>query len=163
MRSDILNYNAPIIFENGYYIYSNNDYSIFGRPIKELDLLKDIQSVLVENFDTINNENIQHLILELARITKIKVPKKCAPEGYGIYEKRAPGSTIEVNLFEEKLRYYLSEKDSKTTKIKYYSFPISIFKKPRLIVDEELKKELFNWNFIFESFESVKIRSYKCT
>lgn len=154
MRSDILNYNAPIIFENGYYIYSNNDYSIFGRPIKELDLLKDIQSVLVENFDTINNENIQHLIIELAKITKIKVPKKCAPEGYGIFECRAPESTIKVNIFVEKLENYLRKNWSKQFKREKQSKFLSLFqKKP--------DNELLTWEHIFKSFEVVEYRIYK--
>jgi len=154
MRSDILNYNAPIIFENGYYIYSNNDYSIFGRPIKELDLLKDIQSVLVENFDTINNENIQHLIIELAKITNIKVPKKCAPEGYGIFECRAPGSTIKVNIFVEKLENYLRKNWSKQFKREKQGKLLSLFRK-------KPDNELLTWEHIFKSFEDVEYRIYK--
>ncbi|MDP3314393.1 hypothetical protein [Lutibacter sp.] len=159
MRSDILDFNAPIVFENGYYKYSNNDYSIFDRPIQEMDLLKDVQSVLVENFDTINNENIQHLIVELAKITKIKVPKKCVPEGYGIYESVEPGAIREINLYEEKLRKYINDKYRRTNKIKRYYWPFSLFKKPKLIVNKKMEKEKFNWGILLESLNKDEYKT----
>lgn len=47
LRSDALGFNSPIVVNQGVYSYSESGYSIFGRPIQELELLKDIQSLLV--------------------------------------------------------------------------------------------------------------------
>ena len=55
LRSDALGFNSPIVVNQGVYSYSESGYSIFGRPIQELELLKDIQSLLVSEFDSISN------------------------------------------------------------------------------------------------------------
>ncbi len=47
MRSEILGFNAPIIFESGKYVYTDADYSIFSTPINEIQLLKDILKMLL--------------------------------------------------------------------------------------------------------------------
>lgn len=159
MRSDILNYNAPIIFENGFYKYSDFNYSIFDRPIKEIELLKDIQQVLVENFENINTNNIKYLLVELAKITQQKIPQKCAPDGYGIYECVESGAIREINLYEEKLSKYINDKYRRTNKIKRYYWPFSLFKKPKLIVNKKMEKEKFNWGILLESLNKDEYKT----
>ena len=151
MRSNILNYNAPILFENGSYKYSDLNYSIFDRPIKEIELLKNIQQVLVENFENINTDNIKYLLVELAQITQQKIPRKCAPDDYMIYESKMTNAGGEINIYSIKLNKYLSNKYRRTNKIKRYYWPFSLFKKPKLIVNKEMEKEKFNWGILLES------------
>ena len=57
LRSDILGFNAPIQCENGIYSYSEPNFSIYGRPIKEKELLLEIQDLLVEKFDFLIHTN----------------------------------------------------------------------------------------------------------
>ena len=98
LRSDILGFNAPIRCENGIYSYSDCNFTIYGRPIKEKELLIDIQELLVEQFDILKseNKNLNELLLCLSKITKVKIPIKCYPSSSGshIFEKR-----IEFTLF----------------------------------------------------------------
>jgi hypothetical protein len=79
LRSDALGFNAPIVVKNGVYSYEVSDFSIFSRPVKEMELLIEIQTLLVEEFDNIQNPNLPHLILALTELTKEKVPIKCVP------------------------------------------------------------------------------------
>jgi len=78
LRSDILGFNAPIVIEDGIYSYEDINYTIFGRPIKELDLLIEIQKLIVENANYLENKNnnVQNLLSELSKITDISVPVK---------------------------------------------------------------------------------------
>lgn len=78
LRSDILGFNAPIKIEKGVYIYEDIDFTIFGRPIKELDLLIEIQELIEENFNYLvnRNNNVRNLLTELSKITDIKLPEK---------------------------------------------------------------------------------------
>jgi hypothetical protein len=78
LRSDILGFNAPIVIEDGIYSYEDKNYTIFGRPIKELDLLIEIQKLIVENVNYLENKNnnVQNLLYELSKITDISVPVK---------------------------------------------------------------------------------------
>ena len=57
LRSDILGFNVSIQFENGIYSYSEPNFSIYGRPIKEKELLLEIQDLLVEKFDFLIHTN----------------------------------------------------------------------------------------------------------
>lgn len=85
LRSDILGFNAPIIIKEGVYIYEDIDFTIFGRPIKELDLLIEIQELIEENFNYLENRNnnVRNLLTELSKITDIKLPEKGNSSGSG--------------------------------------------------------------------------------
>lgn len=109
LRSDALGFNAPIVVKDGVYSYSNPDYSIFGKPIKELELLTDLQTLLVEEFDSIQNKNLPYLLVELAKITGKKIPKKCAPEDQIIFEKRTTFSPSEINVYKRDLESFIRE------------------------------------------------------
>jgi hypothetical protein len=78
LRSDILGFNAPITIEDGIYSYDDINFTIFGRPIKELDLLIEVQKLIVENFNYFDNRNnhVNNILVELSKITNIKVPQK---------------------------------------------------------------------------------------
>jgi len=69
MRSEILDFNAPIVFEDGKYFYSENDYSIFNIPIKQLELLKDVFFTIKDNVE--NNRKTKQLEELLVKISPI--------------------------------------------------------------------------------------------
>lgn len=132
MRSDILGFNAPIIIENGIYKYSDSNYSIFEKQFSDLELLKDIQDLLVDEFDNIENKNLPFLLKALSSITKIEVPNKYLPPEYkpsppGIYESKMP------NPYRDEVYMYLRHLNSKKKRF---------FKKKSHFI--------FKWKFIVE-------------
>ena len=78
LRSDILGFNAPIVIEDGIYSYDDINFTIFGRSIKELDLLIEIQKLIVENFDYFDNKNnhVHNILVELSKITDVELPEQ---------------------------------------------------------------------------------------
>ncbi|WP_278034983.1 hypothetical protein [Flavobacterium nitratireducens] len=141
LRSDALGFNSPIVINQGVYSYSDPSYSIFGRPIHELDLLKDIQSLLVSEFETISNKNLPFLLVQLAEITKQKIPKKCAPEGYGILESKKEGAKVVINHYKNKMESFVW---SLWKVNKPYGWFKKLYKKPK-------ENIYFKWEYIFEA------------
>jgi hypothetical protein len=78
LRSDILGFNAPIIIEDGIYSYDDINFTIFGRPIKELELLKEVQELIVKNFNYFDNKEdyVYNILVELSKITDVELPQK---------------------------------------------------------------------------------------
>ena len=78
LRSDILGFNAPIVIEDGIYSYDDINFTIFGRPIKELELLKEIQELIVKNFNYFDNKEDYafNILVELSKITNVELPQK---------------------------------------------------------------------------------------
>jgi len=64
MRSNMLGFNAPIEFENGKYVYTEKEFSIFKIPLTELSLLKDVFSILSQ--EKINSPNIDKLLSQIS-------------------------------------------------------------------------------------------------
>ena len=141
LRSNALGFNAPIIINQGVYSYSESEYSLFGRPIKELELLKDIQSLLVAEFDAIENKNLPFLLVQLAQITAQKIPKNCAPEGYGIFESKKLGSKVVVNHFKSNMESYVYSLWKNNKSYRWFEKP---FKKPKEHI-------YFKWEYVFEA------------
>jgi hypothetical protein len=75
MRSDILGFNAPIVFEGGYYTYSDPGYSIFNVSITEMNLLKEVFSVILEVKDKNNGSAFLDVLAKLSDITGLDLPK----------------------------------------------------------------------------------------
>ena len=67
MRSDIFGFNAPIVFEDGCYRYSDPEYTIFSITIHQKSLLEDILSVLSEltDDDRYNSSRLHFLIRDI--------------------------------------------------------------------------------------------------
>lgn len=143
LRSDILGFGAPIIVENGIYTYSNPDFTIFGRPILEMDLLKDIQDLLVENFDNIDSPKLRIALMGLAKITSQKIPKKCAPKDLGTYSKKL--KMDENDIFGKNLDSFIYKSNQPSKTRKYYFFKV-----------KEVPQELLIWKFIFEVINPLR-------
>lgn len=141
LRSDALGFNAPIIVNNGVYSYESANFSIFGRAINELELLKEIQSALVAEFDSIQNPNLPFLLVQLAEITKQKIPKKCTPEGYGVFESKKSGSIIVINHYKNNMESFV--RSSWETNRPYGWFK-QLYKKPKDHV-------YFKWEYVLDA------------
>jgi hypothetical protein len=144
LRSDILGFGAPIVVENGIYTYSNPDYTIFGRPILEMDLLKDIQDLLVENFDSIDSPKLRIVLMGLAKITSQKLPNNFAPEDYGIFSTKL--KMDENDIFGKNLDSFIYKSNQPSKTRKYYFFKV-----------KEVPQELLIWKFIFEVINPVNL------
>ena len=141
LRSDALGFNAPIVVSNGVYSYENTSFSIFGRAINELELLKEIQSALVAEFDSIQNPNLPFLLVQLAEITKQKIPKKCAPEGYGILESKKSGSITIINHYKNNMESFVR---SLWKTNKPYGWFKKLYKKPKQHI-------YFKWEYVLDA------------
>ncbi len=155
LRSNILGFNAPIVFEDGAYHYSEKDFSIFNTPIYQKKLLLDIQNILVDNLKLLDNKKLPYLLLELSKITGENVSKtlfddkKLNPENKpskdsSIFEKRMPNKYLKERfIYKNKLKNYALHNQNK-----YRSKLIpNLFK-------SLIKKELFSWELIFEGFSN---------
>lgn len=69
MRSSMLGFNAPIVFENGSYKYSDEEFSIFSTPISEINLLKEISEVLMQERNNLSNPEVDTLLEKIVSIT----------------------------------------------------------------------------------------------
>ena len=138
LRSDILGFNAPIVFEDGAYRYSKKEFSIFKTPIYQKDLLIEIQNLLVENMDLLDNKKLPYLLLELSKITNNPIAENILNTPHltksstqqSIFEKKLPNK---YSNFQTKLNQYALKKNKKSIH--------NLFK----------RNELFRWELIFES------------
>ena len=146
LRSDILGFNAPIQCKNGIYSYCESNFSIYGRPINEKELLLEIQDLLVENFELLKteNKNLNELLLCLSKITNVKIPIKCYPSSSNndIFQKKIDGNINNKVQFKVKLNEYIQKLNS----------PAQDFFLGKLFSNKET--ELFNWRFILEILSS---------
>jgi hypothetical protein len=69
MRSEMLGFNAPIVCEGGFYSYSDSNYSIFSVSIRDLDLLKQVMLILIENRARLRDNGVDEIIRELRMLT----------------------------------------------------------------------------------------------
>ena len=147
LRSDILGFNAPIQCINGIYSYSEPNFSIYGRPINEKELLIEIQDLLVENFELLkrDNKNLNDLLFCLSKITNVKIPIKCCPSSSGntIFPKKIDGYIKNKIDFKIELNGYVQKLNS----------PIQERFLGKFFSNKEA--ELFNWRFILEVLNST--------
>lgn len=70
LRSSILGFEAPIVFNNGHYEYLDKEYSIFSTPINEISLLKEILNLLIDEKENIEDPSVNTLIDKISIILK---------------------------------------------------------------------------------------------
>ena len=80
MRGDSLGFNAPIVVKHGVYNYSEDDFSIFNSSINDMDLLKKVMLILLEEKDNISNPDLDSILHTLSNKTGITLPKKDVDE-----------------------------------------------------------------------------------
>ena len=76
LRSNILGFNAPIEFDEGKYIYTDKDYSIFQTPLTEELLLKNIFKILLKERKNFADIEVDKLIEKISIVIGKKIPSK---------------------------------------------------------------------------------------
>jgi hypothetical protein len=74
MRGSSLDFNAPIVVKNGIYRYSDENYSIFKTSIDDMELLKKVMLLLLEESKNINNPELINILSDLSEKTGIEIP-----------------------------------------------------------------------------------------
>ena len=69
MRSEMLGFEAPIVFEDGKYFYSDPDYSIFNATIEEKELLKEVLQILLKEREKLGGSEVDSLLKRLSDVT----------------------------------------------------------------------------------------------
>ena len=82
MRSEILEFNAPIICEDGYYRYSNPNYSIFNVSLSEIGVIRELVDILLKHRNSITHPTFPNVLETLGRLAGIEIPpaQSTAPE-----------------------------------------------------------------------------------
>lgn len=80
MRSDILDFNAPIVFQDGRYFYDDPNFSIYELQIDKSEIIKQVIEVLLENREQLKKPSIDLVLLELANMANVELPKKLRDE-----------------------------------------------------------------------------------
>lgn len=74
MRGDSLGFNAPITVSNGVYSYSDEHFSIFNSSIDDMDLLKKVLLMLLEEKSNISNPKLDSILYALSIKTGVTLP-----------------------------------------------------------------------------------------
>ena len=74
MKSEMLGFNAPIVVSDGKYYYLDEDYSIFSTPLTEIELLKDILKLLLEERNNIADTEVDSLLIRISTIVGKPIP-----------------------------------------------------------------------------------------
>jgi len=103
LKSDILGFNAPIVFEDGRYFYSDPDFSIFSIPLTEKDLLKEVLSMLLEERKNKVDEELDKMMVRIANTIGEAVPEELMikPKKQKVIRKAKPAKPIEKSIVEE--------------------------------------------------------------
>lgn len=132
LKSDILGFNAPIVFEDGRYFYSEPDYTIFTTPLTEKELLKDILQVLFEERKKHPDKEIDRLLERIMNIigeemgiassnsfmvSEEKVEEKPKQKSQGLKSKQHLKSNEITILHKNRYRSFI-EKDASESLVK---------------------------------------------
>ncbi len=148
MRSDALNFNAPIVVKDGVYRYSDDQYSIFNTSISEMALLKEIIKLLIEEKDHIKSTELDGILTELSVITGIKIDAKV--------------DTIQMEETLPDVNKYNIRSDYNYNKLKLDLEDFPVIKqmersRSRPFSEEKLtRKSIYLWEKVFEVIEYYK-------
>jgi len=105
MRSEMLGFNAPIVCKDGLYSYSDPNYSVFSVSIRDLDLLKQVTMILLENRSRLSTGLVDDVIRDLRNIIEQEERVKHLSKHYmeSGSEKYAPdeAEVLAINIFED--------------------------------------------------------------
>ena len=141
MRSDMLGFNAPIEFKNGFYLYSDPDYSIFNIFINEMTLLKKVFAILLGIKDKDNEDTYLDVVSELSNITGMDLPddlkqKIIAESSKPVKVRIRPAKDVVENI---------------PTEINQISYFYPPEKQVQFMIQNEKEAELkFDWRKVFD-------------
>jgi|SRR5690625_467512 len=143
MRSDMLEFNAPIKCEDGIYFYDDKDYNLFEQNIHNTDLLIEIQDFLVDVFDSLPETKTFSLLQSLAAITGKDIPKDLDP-----FYREVSEDTEEVFPAPQESK---SDPEIRFQRVAPRSLQKRTFEDSLDYQDEPQTKEaLYNWKSILE-------------
>jgi hypothetical protein len=68
MRSELLGFSAPIVCRDGFYSYSDPNYSIFGVSIRDMTLMKEVMQILLDNRMRLIENGVDAVIRKLGML-----------------------------------------------------------------------------------------------
>ncbi len=95
MKSEMLGFNAPIEVIDGKYYYVDENYSIFSTPLTEVELLKDILKLLLEERNNIADTEVDNLLLRISSIVGEPIPSQLeSPKNKILHEVKKEDPSI---------------------------------------------------------------------
>jgi hypothetical protein len=106
MRSEILGFNAPIVFKDGYYYYDPSDYTIFKTSLKDFKVLETVLKMLIEERKNIKDPEVDIVILKLSHIIGIELPREVFADIINIkYDRAVEEDTDEIREQVDKFKF----------------------------------------------------------
>jgi hypothetical protein len=68
LRSEILGFNAPIVFDEGVYLYEDESFNIFKRPIIEIEILKEVYNLLKEKKEELEEKAVESILNRIKNV-----------------------------------------------------------------------------------------------
>ena len=136
MRGDALGFNAPIVVKNGVYSYDDENFSIFKSSIDDMELLKDVMKILLEEKDKIENPKLKKVLSALSMKTGITLPTELVEEDESAVKEFE-------QLLDQKVCYSIGlDADDDL----YNSISFGFFNK----APKKVKTSLYSWKDILE-------------
>ena len=121
MRSDALGFNAPIVVANGYYSYAEPSYAIFNTKMEELDIIKEVFYLLIEEKDKIKNPKLTKVMEALSILTGIDLIEEEEEEIIPLKSSRSINQKLISEADLEKIMHFSLESDSEKPKYAWKS------------------------------------------
>jgi hypothetical protein len=151
MRSDILEFNAPIVIDNGGYRYSEPYFSIFKSNITDEKLLQTVYSLLVKNKDSITHPEFYFVLEALAALTNNKMPADINPPSIDKTEIRF-FAVPKTNEAKEPEKADLNKEDFDQDLVDFVDMLLA---KPQLSEQErQQQKTLYYWSDVLNMIPS---------
>ncbi len=146
MRSEALDFNAPIVVENGVYSYSDKNYSIFNTVLEDKSLLLEIWCLLITEKSNIKSPEIHKVILELELKLKNLLPPESESSNINSLFDRKVFKTNLGNTENDDNYAHLLVREEKT-EASQPSLDINL--KP-FNIKSKIKKDTYLWTNILE-------------
>jgi len=106
LRSNALGFNAPIMVENSYYSYIDPSFSIFNSNIEDMDIMKEVLYLLIEEKDKIKNAKLTKVMKALSLLTGIDLMEEKEEEIIPLKSSRSINQKlISESKFKENICY----------------------------------------------------------
>jgi len=165
MRSDAMGFNAPIVVHHGVYSYEDKDYSIFSTSISEMDLLKEVVNLLIQERVNIKSAKLNVLLKELSGITGIRIYEEKKEDG--LFTENTQDFKLKNNEIDpihikktSKRKSKIKPKEEKGLNTKYLklqnpirtgrSIDLSQFHRSSKSIKKKVVSHIYSWESILE-------------
>ena len=105
LRSEMLGFNAPIVFDEGVYLYEDNNFNIFTVPIIELEILKEVYDLLKGKKAELEEKAVESVLLRIQNLlgdTTKEEKNEQSSERLLKIDKNIANKNIELNKYESR-------------------------------------------------------------